>query len=89
MPRRYAAHNTTPRPSGNTNPFNAPTTINVRTGRPTHRNTKAETDTNPANTQPRHRSTRRSRLCRNETDVYADPVTDVIAALHITTPNKR
>ena len=87
MRRRYAANSMMDKAIGRISPLIAPARIRTLTGRPTNTNVTVEKTMNPIVTQRCHRSMGRTNVRINDTDVYAAPTTDVMAADHITIPN--
>src|ERR1041385_6819130 len=82
-PERCAATSIAPRPTGSTSAFSAPTAVRIATGCPTTRNTAVETTMKPTMSCGARRSNPGLSVRTNDTEVYADPTTDVAAAAHI------
>ena len=75
--------------SGRIRPLSAPTRMSVRTGRPMTRKISVERVMKTITTRCQWSSSDRCIPRRKLTEVYAAPTTEVIAALHITTPKIR
>src|ERR1041384_6548424 len=88
-PERCAATSIAPRPTGSTSPFSAPTAVRTAPGSPTTRTAAVETTMKPTMSCGARRSNPGLSVRTNDTEVYADPTTDVAAAAHLTAPKSR
>src|ERR1051326_1490164 len=88
-PARCAATSMAPRPTGSTSALSAPTAVRIATGCPTARNTAVEITMNAMMSGDPRPLSAGWRVRTNDTEVYAEPTTEVIAAAHITAPKSR
>lgn len=77
------------RPNGRIKPLIVPAQTSTATGRPIMRNTVVEKAMKRTMASRVRHSVHVPKVFKNEMDVYAAPITDVIAAHHITMPKSR